>query len=80
VLFAFALYPLNGDIFPAIQLKGLDPTKKYLLKEINLSDETKPQCKQSGSVFSGDYLMKVGLNAFLNKTLTSAVIEITAQD
>ena len=80
VLFAFALYPFNGDVFPAIQLKGLDPTKKYLVKEINLLDETKPQCKQSGSVFSGDYLMKVGLNSFLNKTLTSAVIEIIAQD
>ena len=79
VLFAFALYPFNGDIFPSIQLKGLDPNKKYLVKEINLVDDSKPQSKQNGSIFSGDYLMTIGLNSFLNKTLTSGVIELTSQ-
>lgn len=77
VLFVFALSTLNGDVFPPILLKGLDPTKKYLIKEINLMDETKPQSKQSGSTFSGDYLMKIGLTPYLNKVLTSSVIEIT---
>ena len=77
VLFAFALYPLNGDVFPPIRLKGLDPAKKYLIKEINLMDDKKPQSRQSGMTFSGDFLMTIGLNSFLNKTLTSSVIEIT---
>jgi len=77
VLFTFALYPLNGDVFPAILLKGLDPSKKYLIKEINLMDENKPQSGQSGMTFSGDYLMKIGLIPFLKKSLTSSVIEIT---
>lgn len=79
VLFAFALYPLNGDVFPPILLKGLNPAKKYLVKEINLMAGGKPQSRQSGMTFSGDYLMKIGLNSFLNKSLTSSIIEITAQ-
>jgi hypothetical protein len=40
-------------------------------------DENKPQSRQSGMIFTGDYLMKIGLNPFLNKPLTSSVIEIT---
>ncbi len=77
VLFTFALYPVHGDVFPPIRLKGLDPTKKYLVKEINLMDYNRPQSRQSGMTFSGDYLMKIGLNPFLNKSLTSSVIEIS---
>lgn len=76
VLFAFSLHPKHGDIFPKLQLKGLDPAKKYVVKEINLMDETKPQFKQNGQTFSGDYLMKVGLDWYMQQSLKSSVLEI----
>lgn len=76
VLFAFSLHPKHGDVFPKLQLKGLDPAKKYSVKEINLMDESKPQFKQNGQTFSGDYLMKVGLDWYLQQSLKSSVLEI----
>lgn len=76
VLFAFSLHPKHGDVFPKLQLKGLDPAKKYVVKEINLMDETKPQFKQNGQTFTGDYLMKVGLDWYMQQSLKSSVLEI----
>jgi len=35
-------------------------------------------CRQSGQVFSGDYLMKQGIAWYLNETLSSSVLELTA--
>lgn len=79
VLFAFNLHPKFGDVFAPVKLQGLDPAKKYTIKEINTMPGEKLQCTQTGETYSGDYLMKIGLDWFLNGQLTSGVIEITAQ-
>ena len=56
-----------------IQLNGLDPVKKYRVTEINLypgiSSTVKP------GVYSGDYLMSVGINPDVNLRRTSVVLE-----
>lgn len=62
-----------------VKLEGLDPHKKYLVKEINLMPHTESTFAQNGKVFSGDYLMKVGLDVFSYTHNTSMVIEITAK-
>jgi alpha-galactosidase len=78
VLFNYNLNILNGDTFKAVILKGLDPKKNYIVKEINLMPNTKPKFKNDGQTFTGDYLMKVGLKWYLDKSLQSSVLEITA--
>ena len=39
----------------------------------------KPTLKSNGKVYSGDYLMKVGLDVFTTSATTSRVVELTAQ-
>lgn len=58
---------------------GLEPTRKYLVKEINLMPGTKSKFAWNGKVLSGDYLMKIGLDLFSYTHNTSAVVELTAQ-
>ncbi|MEX6687223.1 alpha-galactosidase [Danxiaibacter flavus] len=79
VLFAFNLQTMHGDVFPRVILKGLDAGKKYKVEEINLEKEGRASFKKSGTVYSGDYLMKVGLDWFLRGEQTSAVLEITEE-
>ncbi len=79
VLFAYDLSPRFQEKLPAVKLQGLDPDKKYLVKEINLMPGTESTFAQNGKIFSGDYLMKVGLNVFTWHHNTSAVIELVAQ-
>ena len=51
----------------------------YKVEEINLMPGRKSDLKVQGRVFSGDYLMKVGLNAFTPGQAKSRMIEITKQ-
>jgi alpha-galactosidase len=79
VLFAFNLQPRFGDVFPKIIPQGLDAAKKYKVQEINLENDSRPAFKQSGQVFSGDYLMKQGIEWYLNNPVTSSVLELTEE-
>jgi alpha-galactosidase len=60
-----------------ILLKGLDPSKRYQLTEINVypgkSSDIGPQ-----QVYSGDFLMKIGFNPEVNAGRTSVVIALKA--
>lgn len=47
-----------------VKLQGLNPNKQYKVEEINLMPSTESKLESSGKVYSGDYLMKVGLNVF----------------
>ncbi len=58
-----------------IQLNGLDAAKKYKIKEINLYPGTVSSIN-SNQVYSGDFLMKVGINPDVNGKRTSVVLEI----
>lgn len=78
VLFNYSLNVLNGDTFSKIYLRGLDPNKKYRVKEINLMPNKKPQFNKDDAVFSGDYLMKVGLDWYLQGSLKSSILELNA--
>ena len=79
VLFAYDLSPRFNEKLPSVKLQGLDPDKKYLVQEINLMPGTESKFAQNKKVFTGDYLMKVGLDVFTYNHNTSMVVEIVAE-
>jgi len=64
-----------NSLIPDIKLKGLDPEKKYSIKEINVFPGTKSSIDEKME-YSGDYLMKIGINPAINHQRTSVVLEI----
>jgi alpha-galactosidase len=59
-----------------IRLDGLDPMKKYRIREINLFPGTRSRFNADNS-YSGDFLMKVGINPAVSLRRTSVVLEIS---
>lgn len=72
VLFAYDLHPRFKEILYPVLLKGLDPNATYEMKEINLA-AGKTAISQ---IYSGDYLMKVGVSVFSTSDGTSHVFEL----
>lgn len=79
VLFAYDLAPRFQEKLQAIKLRGLDPDRNYLVKEINLMPGTGSGLSCNDKVYTGDYLMKIGLNLFTCRHNNSTVVELTAQ-
>ena len=78
ILFAYTLNSRFGETFDLVRLQGLDPSKTYKIEEINISpDGRRFGFVESGKSYTGDYLMKIGLNAGSATPLTSNVFEIT---
>ena len=72
----------NRDIVPSfdrVRLQGLDADKMYRVKEINLMPGANSSLSGNGEVFSGEFLMNVGLNLFTTQQLNSRVIEVVAE-
>jgi len=64
----------NGTLSP-IKLKGLDPAKKYTVREINVYPGARSYIP--GNVpYSGDFLMTVGFNPGVNTNRTSVILQI----
>ena len=79
VIFAYDIYPRFQEKLIPLKVKGLDPNKMYRVKEINLMPGTESTLEADGELFSGDYLMKVGLDVFGFRPTQSHVIELTAE-
>jgi alpha-galactosidase len=78
VLFAYTINSRFGESFNRVRLQGLDPAKTYKIQEINVSsDGRRFGPSESGKSYTGDYLMKIGLNVGSGAALSSAVFEIT---
>lgn len=78
VLFAYTLNSRFGETFNRVRLQGLDPAKTYTLKEINVPYEGRRfGPSENGKSYTGDYLMKIGLNLNTGSALSSIVYEIT---
>ena len=79
LLFSYTMNARFGETFEKVKLQGLDPDKTYKVQEINPSNEGRrfgPPPMRGGS-YTGEYLMKVGLDAGLGFALSSAVYEIS---
>lgn len=84
VLFGYTLNARYGETMNRIKLQGLDPNKTFKVLEINVSNERRgpgmgmgPGMSEIGRSYTGDYLMKTGLNVGSNTPLISVVYEIT---
>ncbi|MFT3740824.1 MAG: GH36 C-terminal domain-containing protein [Breznakibacter sp.] len=79
VVYAYDIHPRYQEKTFHVKLQGLHPSSNYLVTETNLMPNVKSSLKENGLVFSGDFLMKVGLDLFSTDKLTSKVVELTAQ-
>jgi alpha-galactosidase len=64
VLFAYDLHPRYKEPVMNVKMQGLDADKVYTVKETNLMPGKESDLECNGKQYSGDYLMKVGLNVF----------------
>lgn len=79
VLFAYDIHPRFGEKILKVKLQGLDPQKSYKVEEINLMPNRRSTLPENGKVYTGDYLMRIGLSALTNGEAQSKVIELTAE-
>ena len=89
VLFAFDIHPRYAEKLYPVRLNGLDPHKMYRVNEINKMQTMPMRAGMpmrpgmnnplDNKVYSGEYLMTVGLNVFSTRQLNSRVIEIVAE-
>src|SRR5690606_3760212 len=81
VVFSYILNYRRKEYLGKVKLDGLDANKKYKIEEVNLMPGTKSALAENGKVYSGDFLMKVGLNLAPGKVqaVSSSIIELTAQ-
>lgn len=77
VVFDYNMNVHHGDTYQNIILRGLNPGKKYVVKEINVEAGKWNSFHESGKTFTGEFLMKEGLGWYLNDALTSSVLEVT---
>ncbi len=73
VVFGFCIDYQGRTLTPKFRLNGLDPSKRYRLKELNV---IKSNFWGDGEVFSGDYLMNEGINPQLQKVFDSGVYSL----
>lgn len=74
VVFAFDVHPRYNEKLDNVKLQGLKAGSKYEVREINRADGS---AEATGKVYSGEYLMKVGLPLFTRGDLSSRVYEVT---
>ncbi len=79
VLFTYNLHPRYSRPLRNVRMQGLDADRTYLVKEINLMPGTKSVSKEDGKRYTGDYLMKHGLDVLASEEGTSHVFELTAE-
>lgn len=79
VLFCYDLHPRFRSTAPVVYPQGLEPGLKYTIRETNLMPGTTSSLDIDGQTFSGDYLMKTGLNILNYNQGVSHVLELTAE-
>jgi alpha-galactosidase len=77
VLFVYDLHPRFGERLQMVKLNGLDASMRYKIEEINLMPGQSTNFDATTS-YSGDFLMKVGLDVLSDKDGQSRVFKITA--
>jgi alpha-galactosidase len=83
VLFSYILQNRYRENFELVKLQGLDASKNYRVKEVNLMPGAKSALACHNKVFTGGYLMDVGIQVSnttsKNSAFTSAVLEIVEE-
>lgn len=79
VVFAFNTHPRWGERNNPVVLKGLNPATRYRVTEINMMPGAKSNLGCNDKVYSGHYLMTVGLPLLSTRKMTSHVLEIVPE-
>lgn len=79
VFFAFNLDENLTYRYPSIKFKGLDSAKKYKLVEINKGKGSRIFVADN-KVFTGEFLMKVGIQVNIREVYKSIVVELVSVD
>ena len=79
VLMAYNLHTRFREEFLPVKLQGLEPSKQYIVNEINLMPGKYSSFAANGKTYYGEYLMKIGFNVSTSEELSSAVFEINEQ-
>ncbi len=66
-----------GSLAP-IKLKGLDPARKYTVRELNVYPGASSPFANNTTAYSGEFLMTIGVNPLVNARRASVVLEVTA--
>ncbi|MDR3118433.1 MAG: alpha-galactosidase [Mediterranea sp.] len=80
VVFAFDIHPRYAEKTLPVRLQGLDANKTYRVMEINLMPGAASSLPANGKLFSGEFLMTVGIPLFTTQQLHSRVVEIIAAE
>ena len=76
---AYDIHPdFNEQLLPT-RLEGLDADAKYRVKEICLMPGQESKLDYNGKVYSGDYLMKIGLKLTTGDDMSSRLVELIKQ-
>ncbi|MEP7145309.1 MAG: alpha-galactosidase [Ferruginibacter sp.] len=70
---------INSAAVRPVKLNGLDPGKKYSVKELNIYPGTRSTIDET-KIYSGAFLMKVGINPNVNSRRASVVLQITESE
>ena len=79
LLFAYDIHPKVTDVQLPVCLRGLDAKSLYRVREICLMPQQQSWLDCHDKVYTGDYLMKVGLKVTSANSLVSHIIEIVKE-
>lgn len=75
VVYGYCLQYQGRGLTPKFKLRGLEPHKKYLIKEINNPDG-QSVFWGNNQIFTGEYLINEGINPKLQKVYDSMILKI----
>lgn len=78
VFFAYSLKYHGRTTYFETKLKGLDPDQNYKITELNVKSG-QSSFYGNGQTFSGDYLMKAGINLNIGNPFDSTVLLISEE-
>ena len=79
VLLAYDIHPRYGEVSMPTSLQGLDPSAQYRVREICLMPGAQSWLSCNDKVYTGSYLMQVGLRVLSSSDMASHIIEITKE-
>lgn len=79
IVAAYDIHPRFSENIHPTRLQGLDADARYRVKEICLMPDARSGMYFNDRVYTGDYLMKVGLKMLTGGELSSRIIELVKE-
>lgn len=79
LVFAYDIHPRYNENLLPTKLQGLDANAKYRVKEVSLMPGRQSWLSCNDKVYTGDYLMNVGIKVLSSNDMVSHIIEITKE-